>query len=226
MSKYMSVNVDTFLAETAHLTTAQAGAFFMLMTYAWKSQGCKIPDNDTILSNYARMDIRAWRAQKPIIMSLWHKDEDEKWSLPAVTISRKHAEGRSYMSAKAGAASALKRLDTGSKSVQRPLDGISTKVIVSKKVSKKDNAEPPEGDPAFLIYEGKVIRIIEPDWIKLRKKLGLEDAQLAALMDDRDKFLNSLSENDRRRTAWWMPTMRWLDSELENIKHSNGAGSL
>lgn len=72
----------------------------------------------------------------------------------------------------------------------------------------------------LLIYDNVVIKFTEKDWRVLRKKLELTDEQLAQLMDDRDSFLASLPAEDPRRARWWMPTMRWLEGEVEGMRKS------
>ncbi len=64
------------------------------------------------------------------------------------------------------------------------------------------------------VFKGHVIKIREPQWKEITAKYRLNDQQLYNLLDERDNWLYSLSENDRRRVAWWIPTCRWLDSQL------------
>lgn len=62
---------DAFLADTGHLTSHQTGAYMLLLMMAWRSPGCRIPDDDVKLARWARCDARVWRQTKPVIMEFW-----------------------------------------------------------------------------------------------------------------------------------------------------------
>ena len=70
---------DAFIRDTTHLTAAQTGAYLMLLMTAWRAPDCSLPDDDKLLARIARMDGRAWVANKSVVMSFWKKDDKRRW---------------------------------------------------------------------------------------------------------------------------------------------------
>lgn len=77
MSAYPSLPLftDAFLADTGHLPAQETGAYLLLLMIAWRSPECRIPDDDTKLCRWARVDARTWRRIKPNVMEFWTLDE-------------------------------------------------------------------------------------------------------------------------------------------------------
>jgi uncharacterized protein YdaU (DUF1376 family) len=73
MSKFPSLPLftDAFIADTGHLSAAETGAYLLLLMMAWRSPGCRLPDDDTKLARWARIDPRVWVRMKPTIMEFW-----------------------------------------------------------------------------------------------------------------------------------------------------------
>jgi uncharacterized protein YdaU (DUF1376 family) len=73
MSKFPSLPLftDAFIADTGHLSAAETGAYLLLLMMAWRSPGCRLPDDDAKLARWARVDPRAWRRMKPTVMDFW-----------------------------------------------------------------------------------------------------------------------------------------------------------
>ncbi len=105
---------DAFIADTAHLTAQQTGAYLMLLMVAWRTHDCCLPDDDKLLARYARMEFRAWKYHKSIIMDFWDKTENGKWYQARLLDERKYVEDKRNKNVTAGKASALKRHETRS----------------------------------------------------------------------------------------------------------------
>lgn len=73
MSQFPSLPLftDAFLADTGHLTAHQTGAYMLLLMMAWRTPGCRLPDDDVKLARWARCDARVWRQTKPAVMEFW-----------------------------------------------------------------------------------------------------------------------------------------------------------
>lgn len=87
---------------------------------------------------------------------------------------------------------------------------------------EKRKTGPPSGDldPRRIVYQGTVLQVNLALWDKIAFENGLNDQQLTALFDERDKFLAKLSEGDNRRQFWYQPTINWLQNQLEGVKKS------
>ena len=52
---------DAYLADTTHLSTIEHGAYLLLLMTAWRTKECCLPDDDKLLSRYARLTAAQWR---------------------------------------------------------------------------------------------------------------------------------------------------------------------
>jgi uncharacterized protein YdaU (DUF1376 family) len=67
----MPVGVDRHIADTAHMTNEEAGAYFRLQVFAWRSPGCCLPDDDVRLARMLGTTPKRWAALKPIVLANW-----------------------------------------------------------------------------------------------------------------------------------------------------------
>lgn len=127
MAKYPALPLftDSFIADTTHLNAMQTGAYLMLLMCAWRTDDCMLPDDDKVLARYARMDGRAWAANKDLIMGFWRK-ENGKWYQRRLRDERKYVEDVSRKNAEAGKNSALKRKERHSTERQPNFNETST----------------------------------------------------------------------------------------------------
>jgi uncharacterized protein YdaU (DUF1376 family) len=59
-----------YLADTLHLSTAQHGAYLLLLMHYWVQGG--LPDNDAELAAITRQPLKAWRQMRPIVQAFFH----------------------------------------------------------------------------------------------------------------------------------------------------------
>ena len=77
MSKFphLPLFTDAFIADTGHLSAQETGAYLMLLMVAWRSPGCKLPDDDKKLARWARVDARNWAKVKDAVLEFWTLEE-------------------------------------------------------------------------------------------------------------------------------------------------------
>jgi Protein of unknown function (DUF1376) len=68
----LSINVPEYLARTAHLTTAEHGAFILLALHRVENGG--LPDDDGQLARITRLAPQQWEKSKPVITKLIGKE--------------------------------------------------------------------------------------------------------------------------------------------------------
>ena len=138
MSKYPSMPLftDAYMADTRHLSAAQHGAYLLLLMTAWRMPDCRLPDDDVFLSRCAAMDLRTWRKNKDIVMAFWEKDEAQKFQQARLADERNYIDHMRRKNSAAGRASALKRLNRDSTTVERESSENPAPMPTSKKERK------------------------------------------------------------------------------------------
>jgi uncharacterized protein YdaU (DUF1376 family) len=63
--------VDSYLADTTHLTTEQHGAYMLLLMAAWRTADCTLPHDERRLALLAGVTVARWRVIGPTIMEMW-----------------------------------------------------------------------------------------------------------------------------------------------------------
>lgn len=69
---------DAYIADTAHLTCEEHGAYLRLLMFAWRSPGCRLPDDDARLARMLGLTIKRWGSIKSSVMAFWSL-EDGHW---------------------------------------------------------------------------------------------------------------------------------------------------
>ncbi|TWB19210.1 DUF1376 domain-containing protein [Nitrospirillum bahiense] len=68
----MPLLTDAFIADTSALTAEETGGLLMLMMCAWRRPDCDLPDDETLLQRWSRIDPRRWPKVRDRIMSFWN----------------------------------------------------------------------------------------------------------------------------------------------------------
>jgi uncharacterized protein YdaU (DUF1376 family) len=71
---WMPIYIGDYLSDTMHLTTAQHGAYLLLLMAYWKNKG-PLPNNDVLLSQVCRMSLEDWNNAKPMLMKYFFVDK-------------------------------------------------------------------------------------------------------------------------------------------------------
>lgn len=116
MSEFPSLPLftDAFIADTGHLNATETGAYLMLLMMAWRSPGCRLPDDDQKLARWARVDPRAWARIKRSVMEFWTL-VDGYWTQKRLVLERdkvcKSAERARVNGMRGGRPKPLENLD-------------------------------------------------------------------------------------------------------------------
>lgn len=103
MSQYPSLPLftDAYIADTAHLTNEEHGAYLRLLMFAWRSPDCALPDDDVKLARMLGLTAKKWAALKATVMSFWSL-KDGRWFQSRLSRERQFVEERSEKRRDAG----------------------------------------------------------------------------------------------------------------------------
>lgn len=113
---YMPLFVADYLADTAHLSATQHGAYLLLLMNYWQRGGA-LPDDDARLAKIARVGPREWSRMRPAI-SEFFTISDGAWLHSRVTHELARVEAKSLKSKRAAQASVERRFGERSTPVE------------------------------------------------------------------------------------------------------------
>jgi uncharacterized protein YdaU (DUF1376 family) len=121
---WMPWYVADYLADTAHLTTEQHGAYCLMLMAAWKAGG-SLPNHDGQLAAVCRLSAVKWKASKPILLAFFGVDGD-RIVHKRVTAERAKAQAISEKKAQNGKGGAAKRWQTDGGRDGKPMANATT----------------------------------------------------------------------------------------------------
>lgn len=65
---------DAYLADTTHLSATEHGAYLLLLITMWRSPGCRLPNNATLLAKYSKLTAGQWSRIGPTLMQFFEID--------------------------------------------------------------------------------------------------------------------------------------------------------
>jgi uncharacterized protein YdaU (DUF1376 family) len=68
---WMPLYVGDYLGDTGHLTTAQHGAYLLLMMHYWRKG--ELPDDDRQLSKITKLPLKTWCEYRPTLQDFFHE---------------------------------------------------------------------------------------------------------------------------------------------------------
>ena len=68
---WMPLYVGDYLGDTGHLTTAQHGAYLLLMMHYWRKG--ELPDDDRQLSKITKLPLRTWCEYRPTLQDFFYE---------------------------------------------------------------------------------------------------------------------------------------------------------
>jgi uncharacterized protein YdaU (DUF1376 family) len=117
---WMPLYVGDYLGDTGHLTTAQHGAYLLLMMHYWRKG--ELPDDDRQLSKITKLPLRTWCEYRPTLQDFFYEGWKHK-RIDAELARMLHvSQKRAIAGQKGGIGSALARmkLENASRSGRAP----------------------------------------------------------------------------------------------------------
>jgi uncharacterized protein YdaU (DUF1376 family) len=224
---YMKLWTNDFIGDTGHLSTAETGAYIMLLMCAWRTSDCSLPDDDKKLARMARADGRHWSKIKDAVLEFWDL-EGGRWTNKRLTKERFTATVKSRLAATAGRASALKRNNSAPTDVAIPFQRKSNEVIVTVIEDKK---EPLQGSKENKKSPQKKGVPIPDDWLPSENLIQFAIDEIGDLKDvqrETDKFIDYwvAIPGARGRKKDWNATFRnWIRRNADQYGERNRSRS-
>jgi|SRR5271169_6014201 len=125
---WMPLYVGDYLGDTGHLTTAQHGAYLLLMMHYWRKG--ELPDDDRQLSKITKLSLKTWCEYRPTLQDFFHSGWKHKRIDAELERMMCVSEKRAIAGQKGGLGSALARmkLENASRSPSLPPRAIALPV--------------------------------------------------------------------------------------------------
>jgi uncharacterized protein YdaU (DUF1376 family) len=104
----MPLYVGDYLGDTGHLTTAQHGAYLLLMMHYWRKG--ELPDDDRQLSKITKLSLKTWSEYRPTLQDFFHSGWKHKRIDAELERMMRVSEKRAIAGQKGGLGSALSRM--------------------------------------------------------------------------------------------------------------------
>ena len=174
---YMQLYVADYLADTAHLTAAQHGAYLLLIFNYWQ-RGKPLNNSNERLTNVARMTNDEWAEAKPILSEFFEIDGDE-WVHARIERDLLAVNSKSGKASEAGKASAARRAEKKAANVQRTLNHTDTDTDTDTEEKQKQPPRASRFDAQAHLMSLGIPAELSADWIKLRKAKKAEVTKTA-----------------------------------------------
>ena len=135
---WMPLYVGDYLGDTGHLTTAQHGAYLLLMMHYWRKG--ELPDDDRQLSKITKLPLRTWSEYRATLQDFFHEGWKHKRIEAELARMVRVSEKRAIAGQKGGLGSALARMKLENASLSRQ--------VVSRQVLPRAIAAPPSSPAA------------------------------------------------------------------------------
>lgn len=210
---YMPLYVADYLADAAHLTTIEHGAYLLLIMNYWQ-RGEALPNDDARLARIVRMTKREWARHREALSEFFEID-GTRWKHGRIAAELARVEAKSLKCKRAGQASVKRKLNERSTDAEQTLNHTDTDT--SSSVSNDTGGEPPV-DPlkeifdigvALLTSSGQTEKQARTLIGKWRKEKG-EAKVLPALLDCRNRAISNPVE--------------WLEKRFQGGRYVSASG--
>ena len=139
---YMPLYIADYLADAAHLSTVEHGAYLLLIMNYWQ-RGGPISSLNARLASVARMSNEDWLQIQPTIAEFF-TEKDGLWHHKRIDIELGHFRAKSAQASNAGKASAQRRFNARSTPVEIPFNHTDTDTDTDTDTEEKRGATAPE----------------------------------------------------------------------------------
>lgn len=139
---YIPIYVADYLADTAHLSAAEHGAYLLLIMNYWQ-RGKPLPAADDRLARIARMSNEEWAASKATLAEFF-EEIDGEWTHARIERDLDGVKSKSDKARSAGKASAASRSNVRSTPVERPLNHTDTDTDTEEVTTPNASAARPD----------------------------------------------------------------------------------
>jgi uncharacterized protein YdaU (DUF1376 family) len=137
---WMPLYVGDYLGDTGHLTTAQHGAYLLLMMHYWRKG--ELPDDDRQLSKITKLPLKTWCDYRPILQDFFHDGWKHKRIDAELERMVRLSEKRAVAGQKGGLGSALARMKLENASRGRSQPPAIAQRVSSEALAGADHSHP------------------------------------------------------------------------------------
>jgi uncharacterized protein YdaU (DUF1376 family) len=134
----MPLYVGDYLGDTGHLTTAQHGAYLLLMMHYWRKG--ELPDDDRQLAKITKLPLRTWSDYRPLLQNFFHDGWRHKRIDTELERMMRVSEKRAIAGQKGGLGSALSRMKLENAPRGTPLPRAIASVCSSRAAANVDHS--------------------------------------------------------------------------------------
>jgi uncharacterized protein YdaU (DUF1376 family) len=164
---WMPLYVGDYLGDTGHLTTAQHGAYLLLMMHYWRKG--ELPDDDRQLCKIAKLPLKTWCEYRATLQDFFYEGWKHKRIDAELARMMRVSEKRAIAGQKGGIGSALARmrLENGALSRRAPSQAIAGQSF-GRAAASVDHSHPyqslskGEGSTADPLKQQPVARVQRP----------------------------------------------------------------
>ena len=135
---WMPLYVGDYLGDTGHLTTAQHGAYLLLMMHYWRKG--ELPDNDRQLAKITKLPLRTWGEYRDVLQQFFYDGWRHKRIDAELTRMLHVSEKRASAGQKGGLNSALSRMKLENSADNRALPRAIAVRCLSKTSANVDHS--------------------------------------------------------------------------------------
>jgi uncharacterized protein YdaU (DUF1376 family) len=137
---WMPLYVGDYLGDTGHLTTAQHGAYLLLMMHYWRKG--ELPDDDRQLSKITKLPLKTWCDYRAVLQDFFHSGWKHKRIDAELERMTRVSEKRAIAGQKGGLGSALARMKLENDSRGRSLSRAIAPPLSTGATARDDHSHP------------------------------------------------------------------------------------
>jgi uncharacterized protein YdaU (DUF1376 family) len=212
---YMPLFVADYLADTADLSTAQHGAYMLLIMNYWQ-RGGPLPNDDARLAKITGLSARNWGQMRSRIEEFFESGT-EFWNHARIDRELSRVADKSLKSKKAAQASVQRRFGERLTDGEADVEPTDTDKNREREKEEKGGGKPPTSYAFF----GRTIRLKPNDlqrWGRTYHAIFDLDAELSTI----DAWWQEQDAEERKH--WFHRTMGMLNRKHQEILQSKKAG--